>query len=193
MALDRRPLGRVPAQLRPARSAWRGGFTEDTAALRSDPKELAEHVMIVDLVRNDLGRVAEPGSVRVPVPWALETFPGLHHLISEVQARLRTGTSIADLIRAVFPGGSITGAPKVRACEIIAEVEQSRRGVYCGAIGYIQPDGGGCLNIPIRTGTIRGDRLFFHAGGGIVADSDPYREQAEVFLKASGWTQLSIR
>jgi para-aminobenzoate synthetase component 1 len=174
----------------------RGGDPADDArqseALRSDPKELAEHVMIVDLVRNDLGRISETGSVRVGIPWEVETFPALHHLVSSVSGVLRKDLGIADMLRALFPGGSITGAPKIRACEIIAEIEGERRGVYCGALGYLDARGGGCLNIPIRTGVIKGTTLTWHAGGGIVADSDPERERVEADLKALGWTRALL-
>jgi anthranilate/para-aminobenzoate synthase component I len=173
----------------------RGGApTEDAALARQlqrDPKERAEHVMIVDLVRNDLGRVARPGSVSVPELFGVRTFRGLHHLVSEVRAELRPGVGTGELIRALFPGGSITGAPKVRATEVIAEIEGARRGVYCGSIGYTcARTGRGALNIAIRTGIVQAGALTYHVGGGIVADSDPDRELAEARLKALGWAQI---
>jgi para-aminobenzoate synthetase component 1 len=167
-----------------------GSPEEDKEAARrllADPKENAEHIMIVDLVRNDLGRVAEYGTVSVPEPMAVQSFPNVHHLVSRVSGRLAEGRTEEDLWKAVFPGGSITGAPKIRACEIIAEIEQAQRGIYCGAIGFLDPRGGGCANIPIRTGVVAGDRVFFHVGGGIVSDSSPEREAAETEVKARGW------
>jgi para-aminobenzoate synthetase component 1 len=161
-------------------------------SLRQDPKELAEHIMIVDLIRSDLGRIAQTGTVDVGVPWEVETFPALHHLVSCVSGTLRSDLGVADMLRALFPGGSITGAPKIRACEVIAEIEGERRGVYCGALGYLDARGGGCLNIPIRTGVIQGTMLTWHAGGGIVADSDPEQERLEAQLKATGWTRALL-
>lgn len=167
---------------------------EDAAlatALRSDPKELAEHVMIVDLERNDLGRVCVPGSITVAERWPVVAFPGVHHLVSRVRGTLDAGTGLADVLRASFPCGSITGAPKVRACRIIAEVEAEARGVYCGAIGWVDPRGRAGFSVPIRTGTVRGRTLQVHAGGGIVADSDPARELAEGRLKLRTWERAT--
>lgn len=157
------------------------------AELRADPKELAEHVMVVDLERNDLGRVCEVGSVVVDERWPVVSFPGVHHLVSTVGGRLRAGVGLDSILRATFPSGSITGAPKVRACQIIAEVEGEPRGVYCGAIGWVDPRGRAGLSVPIRTGVVRGQTLHVHAGGGIVADSDPEREVAEGRLKLGTW------
>lgn len=155
--------------------------------LRADPKELAEHVMIVDLERNDLGRVCEVGSVVVDERWPVVSFPGVHHLVSTVSGRLRAGVGLDSVLRATFPCGSITGAPKVRACQVIAEVEGEPRGVYCGAIGWVDPRGRAGFSVPIRTGVVRGRTLHVHAGGGIVADSDPEREVAEGRLKLGTW------
>jgi para-aminobenzoate synthetase component 1 len=132
--------------------------------------------------------------VHVPDPWTLHTFPQVHHLISRVRGQLRAETTETDLWRAIFPGGSITGAPKIRACEVIAEVEGAQRGLYCGAIGFLDPRGGGCANIPIRTGVLTDGKVVFHVGGGIVADSDPGREAAETDVKALGWRKaLGLR
>lgn len=152
--------------------------------LLASGKDRAEHIMIVDLERNDLSRVAEPASVRVPEMLVLEPFPTVWHLVSTVEARLRPGTGVAALLRATFPGGSITGAPKIRAMEIIEELEPAPRGVYTGAAGYFSFDGRLDLNIAIRTIVLRGGRAWFHAGGGIVADSEPEAEYRETLDKA---------
>ena len=179
----------------PIKGTWRRGATpgEDAALageLRSDFKERAEHVMIVDLERNDLGRVCEVGSVAVTERWAVQSFPGLHHLVSSVEGRLREGVGLRGLFDATFPCGSITGAPKVRACQIIAEIEGERRGVYCGALGYLDPRGQLCLSVPIRTGVVLGRDLHVYAGGGIVADSVPEREVEEGALKMGTWMRV---
>ncbi len=157
------------------------------AALRREladsAKDGAENLMIVDLLRNDLGRVAEIGSVRVPVLREVETFSAVHHLVSVVEARLRPGTGASDLLRAAFPGGSVTGAPKIRAMEIIDELEASRRGPYCGAVVAIGFDGTMDSSIVIRTLVLTPDTITAQAGGGIVADSDPDEEHRELWLK----------
>jgi len=149
------------------------------AGLAGSTKNRAENLMIVDLLRNDLGRHAETGSVRVEKLFAIESLPQVHHLVSTVKARLRADSHVVDLIRDCFPGGSITGAPKRRAMEIIAELEPTPRSVYCGAIGYINHDGDAELNIAIRTLLRVDNALYAWAGGGIVADSDPEAEYAE--------------
>lgn len=154
--------------------------------LRASRKDLAEHVMIVDLERNDLGRVAEPGSVRVPRFAALETYRHVHHLVSVVEARRREGVGLEALLRATFPGGSISGAPKVRALEIIDELEPHTRGVYCGSVGYLSAGGRVDLNIAIRTITLADGIARFHVGGAIVHDSRPDSEYAETLHKARG-------
>jgi para-aminobenzoate synthetase component 1 len=154
--------------------------------LAESPKDRAENVMIVDLLRNDLGRVCEYGSVRVPRVCEIETFRYVHHLVSEVRGRLAEGKTPFDLLRASFPGGSVTGAPKVRAMEIIAELEPTARGPYCGSVGYIGFDGSMDTNILIRTFTAGRGWLQFPVGGGIVADSDPEREYDETMDKAKG-------
>ena len=155
------------------------------AELVRDPKERAEHVMIVDLERNDLGRVAEIGSVRVEAHAELETHPTLHHLVSRVSARLRPEVGLAALLRATFPGGSITGAPKRRAMEIIAELEATPRGPYTGAFGFFAANGDVELGLAIRTAVVQGGTVGWGAGGGIVAESDPDRELAECWLKTA--------
>ncbi len=151
--------------------------------LRSSAKDGAEHVMIVDLERNDLGRVSEWGSVRVPEFEALESYATVHHLVSTVEGRLRDGVSLVDSVRACFPGGSITGAPKVRSMEIIDELEPVARGLYTGSVGYLGFNGRMDLNIAIRTMVCRGGGVFFSVGGGIVADSEGESEYEETLDK----------
>jgi anthranilate/para-aminobenzoate synthase component I len=140
--------------------------------------------MIVDLVRNDLGRVCEPGSVGVPALVRAEPHPGVWHLVSEVTGVLRPGVADADLLRATFPPGSVTGAPKVRAMELIAAVEATGREVYTGAVGFVSPLWGLELNVAIRTFEIAGGRIWLGAGGGVVADSSPAAEYRECLVKA---------
>ncbi len=156
-------------------------------ALAASAKDRAENVMIVDLVRNDLSRVSRPGSVRVPELCVLERHPTVHHLVSTVTAELDAGRDALDLLAACFPGGSITGAPKVRAMQIIAEIERAPRGVYCGAIGYLSVTGALDTSIAIRTAVARDRRVVFHAGAGIVADSDPAAEYQETLDKAAAF------
>jgi len=153
-------------------------------ALAESAKDRAENLMIVDLMRNDLSRVCAPHSVRVSELFALERHPTVHHLVSAVVGELAPGADALDLLRAAFPGGSITGAPKLRAMEIIAELEPSRRGVYCGSIGYWSVAGELDTAIAIRTAVVAGGRVYFSAGGGIVADSDPALEYQETLDKA---------
>jgi len=155
-------------------------------ALAESAKDRAENLMIVDLMRNDLSRVCAPGSVRVSELFSLERYATVHHLVSTVVGELEVGCDALHLLRAAFPGGSITGAPKLRAMEIIAEMEPSRRGVYCGSIGYWSLTGDLDTNIAIRTAIVQGNRVFFSAGGGIVADSDPAQEYDETLDKARG-------
>ncbi len=154
------------------------------ARLRASEKDRAENVMIVDLLRNDLSRVCEDESVQVPELCALESFATVFHLVSTITGRLRPDKTAVDLLEAAFPGGSITGAPKIRAMEIIAELEPTRRGPYCGSVGYIGFDGTMDSNIVIRTFAIHRDSVTFQAGGGIVADSDPVAEYGETLAKA---------
>ena len=153
--------------------------------LLKSPKNRAEHLMIVDLERNDLGRVCQPGSVHVDPLIALESVKGLHHLVSSVKGKLKHGLSAADAIAALFPGGSITGAPKIRAMEIIRELEPVPRGFYTGAIGWITPEGDARMNLAIRTMTLKDDQLDLQTGGGIVIDSDPDMEAEERSLKGA--------
>jgi para-aminobenzoate synthetase component 1 len=157
------------------------------AELAIADKDAAEHLMIVDLERNDLGRIAETGSVSVDELGYVVELPALYHKVSRVSAKPRAGVGYAALLRATFPGGSITGAPKVRAMELIDELEPARRGPYCGAFGYFGAQGAFDLAIAIRIGVLRGNELRVHVGGGIVADSDPAAELAETELKAKGW------
>jgi para-aminobenzoate synthetase component 1 len=157
--------------------------------LLHSPKDRAEHIMIVDLERNDLGRVAQTGSVRVTEPMALEGFAQVYHLTSTVEALLRPEVDVRILLQATFPGGSITGAPKIRAMQIIEEVEPVAREVYTGSIGYIGFHGGIDWNIAIRTAVVRDGNLTFYAGGGIVADSEAEQEYEETLVKALGWLQ----
>ena len=153
--------------------------------LAGSAKDRAENLMIVDLLRNDIGKVATAGSVRVPHLFEIESFPAVHHLVSTVTATLSPQYSASDLLRAAFPGGSITGAPKIRAMEIIEELEPSRRSLYCGAIGYLSQDGKMDTNITIRTLVAQNSQLYCWAGGGIVADSEVEAEYQESFDKVS--------
>lgn len=153
--------------------------------LAASPKDRAENLMIVDLMRNDIGRVAVPGSVRVPELFVVEPFPAVHHLVSTITARLPDSRTACDLLRAAFPGGSITGAPKVRAMEIIDELEPHRRNAWCGSIGYISLCGTLDTSITIRTLTACNGNLYCSAGGGIVADSEVDAEYQETFDKVN--------
>jgi len=164
-----------------------------TAPLASDPDELAhsrkdraENVMIVDLMRNDLGRVCEYGSVTAPELFELRPAPGVWHLVSTVRGTLRSDVGSADVLRATFPPGSVTGAPKVRALRVISELEATAREAYCGAVGYCSPVGGLELNVAIRTFEASGGRVWLGAGGGVVSDSSPAAEVAEGLVKARG-------
>ena len=177
--VETRPIkGTRPRGLGPMHDAALG------RALAESDKDRSENVMIVDLLRNDLSRVCRPGTVRVPELFALEQHPTVHHLVSTVVGELEPGADAVDLLRAAFPGGSITGAPKVRAMEIIAELEPTRRGVYCGSIGYLSATGAMDLSIVIRTFVALRGQVYFQAGGGIVADSDPELEYRETLDKA---------
>ncbi|MHB1559867.1 MAG: aminodeoxychorismate synthase component I [Isosphaeraceae bacterium] len=165
----------------------RGATPEDDARLAAElatsPKDRAELTMIVDLERNDVGRVSRYGSVVVEEALQVETFPQVHHLVATVSGLLRPDVGPIDVVRAMFPGGSITGAPKIRAMEIIDELEPNRRGLYTGAIGYLSRGGASAFNIAIRTILIEGDRASYQVGGGIVADSDPDAEYEETLTK----------
>jgi len=154
-------------------------------ALQESAKDHAENLMIVDLMRNDLSRVSELGSVRVPQLCELESFASVHHLTSVVTGQMRKGLGPVDLLRASFPGGSVTGAPKIRAMEIIHELEPAPRGVYCGCMGWIGFDGAMDMSMAIRTVTIKDDQILAQAGGGIVADSNPAAEYEESMIKVA--------
>jgi para-aminobenzoate synthetase component 1 len=160
------------------------------AELAASPKDRAELTMIVDLERNDLGRVCRFGTVRVAEPGAVESFADVHHRVAAIQGRLRSEVGPVDVIRATFPGGSITGAPKIRAMEVIDELETHRRSLYTGAVGYLSQGGLSAFNVAIRTLLVEGDRISYQVGGGIVADSDPEQEYAETLHKARGMTRL---
>lgn len=153
------------------------------AELLASPKERAELLMIVDLERNDLGRVCVPGSIKVDELYRVEPHPTVFHLVSTVSGKLRPECEVVDVLRAAFPGGSITGAPKVRAMQIIAEIEPGARHVYCGALGYLGFDGNCDLNIAIRTVVLEGEKAGYHVGAGIVADSNPDSEYEETLAK----------
>ena len=177
------------AQTRPiAGTIARGGHDDaiDRERLIGSLKERAEHVMLIDLERNDLGRIAVPGTVEVSELMTVESYAHVHHIVSNVRCRLRPGTGPGAALRAVFPGGTITGAPKVRAMEIIAEQEAVGRGPYTGAMGYLSRCGRLDTNILIRSLVVEGDTVSFRAGAGIVADSQPLAELAETRAKARG-------
>jgi len=169
-------------------TAPRGATVEEDSALRArlvaSPKDRAENVMITDLLRNDLGKVAVPGGVTTTALAAVRTFAHLHHLESTVEARLRPGTRLSDALRATLPGGSITGAPKRAALGFIRRLEPVARGAYSGAIGFVRGDGRAVFNVGIRTALVARDTVDYHAGGGIVWDSDPRREWEETMTKS---------
>ncbi len=175
-------------EIRPIAGTRRRGKDEETdqlmeAELRADPKEVAEHVMLVDLGRNDVGRVARAGTVRVNEFLAVERYSHVMHLVSNVRAELSAGKDAFDVIRAVFPAGTLSGAPKIRAMEIIDELENVRRGPYGGAVGYFGYDGNMDTAITIRTVVIKDGKIHLQAGAGIVYDSDPDREYEETVDK----------
>ncbi|UHR05478.1 aminodeoxychorismate synthase component 1 [Escherichia coli] len=169
-------LPRLPAPLEDSKQAEK---------LANSPKDRAENLMIVDLMRNDIGRVAVPGSVKVPELFVVEPFPAVHHLVSTITAQLPEQPHASDLLRAAFPGGSITGAPKVRAMEIIDELEPQRRNAWCGSIGYLSFCGNMDTSITIRTLTAINGQIYCSAGGGIVADSQEEAEYQETFDKVN--------
>jgi anthranilate synthase component 1 len=168
----------------------RGSDSKEDMALSLDlienVKERAEHIMLIDLERNDLGRVCVPGTVEVTELMVVESYAHVHHIVSNVSGELRATASPVDAIKAVFPGGTITGCPKVRCMEIIAELEQAGRSFYTGSMGYLGRDGSVDLNILIRTMLLDGEEISFNTGAGIVADSDPQRELLETEHKARG-------
>ncbi len=179
--VDTRPI----AGTRPRSRLPRADAAEMTA-LAAHPKERAEHIMLLDLERNDLGRVCEAGSVRVDELMSIESYAHVHHIVSNVSGLLRPEVTPIGALRAVFPGGTITGCPKFRCMQIIAELEGVGRGAYTGSLGYLTRDGRLDVNILIRTMTLTGRRVDFRAGAGIVADSDPERELEETRAKARG-------
>jgi anthranilate synthase component 1 len=177
--------------LRPIAGTRKRGETEEEdqsleAELKRDPKERAEHIMLVDLGRNDVGRVAETGSVKVTELMAVEKYSHVMHLVSSVEGVLKKGLDAFDVLGACFPAGTVTGAPKVRAMEIIEELEPIRRGPYAGAVGYLSYSGNMDTCITIRTLIVKGKKVFVQAGAGIVADSVPEKEYAETVNKAMG-------
>ncbi|MFP4131051.1 aminodeoxychorismate synthase component I [Thiohalospira sp.] len=178
------------ASMRPIAGTRPRGEGAGDAALRAEleshPKERAEHIMLVDLIRNDLGRICRPGSVTVDELMTLEEYAHVHHIVSEVGGELTRGTGPGEAIRATFPGGTITGCPKVRCMEIIAELEGGGRGAYTGSMGYLDAGGDLDLNILIRTLVQYGEHVTLRAGAGIVADSEPEAELAETRAKARG-------
>jgi aminodeoxychorismate synthase component I len=177
--VESRPIkGTRPRAAEPRRDRALAG------ALATSEKDRAENLMIVDLVRNDLGRVCETGSVEVPELRAIESYATVHQMVSTVEGRLRAGCDVVDLLRAAFPPGSMTGAPKLAAMQLLADLEPARRGIYSGALGYFDARGGADLSVVIRTAVVTGGRAFVHAGGGIVADSEPGAEWLESLDKA---------
>jgi anthranilate synthase component I len=179
--IDTRPIaGTRPRSRRP------GGDLAEMRELAAHPKERAEHIMLIDLERNDLGRVSEPGTVRVDELMTIESYAHVHHIVSNVSGRLRSEVTPIGALRAVFPGGTITGVPKFRCMQIIAELEGTGRGAYTGSLGFLNLDGSMDMNILIRTLSLTGRRIELRAGGGIVADSDPQRELEETRAKARG-------
>ncbi|HTC54389.1 MAG TPA: aminodeoxychorismate synthase component I [Steroidobacteraceae bacterium] len=179
--VDTRPIaGTRPRTLRPGEDA------PEAAALVAHPKERAEHIMLIDLERNDLGRVCEAGTVIVNELMVTETYAHVHHIVSNVQGRLRAGVTPIGALRAVFPGGTITGCPKFRCMQIIAQLEGEGRGAFYGSLGYLTRGGEMDLNILIRTMTLSDSQITLRTGGGIVADSDPERELNETRAKARG-------
>ena len=183
--LDERALVARPMKGTTPRGATPNQDAAQIAALLADPKERAENLMIVDLLRNDLSRIAERGSVAVPALFDVETYPTLHTLTSTITARLRDDRDAVDALAAIFPCGSVTGAPKIRAMEVIAEVEPDARGPYTGSMGWLAPDGDAAFNVLIRTLTIRDGRATLGLGSGVVADSTADAEWRECLAKAA--------
>jgi len=177
--------GRVEARPIKGTIAATGDAAADAARLAGSAKDRAENVMIVDLLRNDLSRVCRPHSVQVPELCAIEAYAGLSHMVSTVTGMLRPGLDALDLLAAAFPGGSITGAPKPKAMELIGAIEGRARGIYCGSIGYLGFDGTADFSIAIRTLTLAGGKARFEVGGGITALSDPAAEYRETMVKAA--------
>jgi anthranilate synthase component 1 len=182
------PDGSKKVTLRPiAGTRPRGATPAEDAALEAellaDPKERAEHLMLIDLGRNDVGRVAEAGSVEVPDRFQIERYSHVMHIVSEVRGKLRAGATFADVLKATFPAGTVSGAPKIRALEVIRELEPVKRNIYSGAVGYVGWWGDVDTAIAIRTAVIQDGRLHVQAGAGIVHDSDPQAEWDETMNK----------
>ncbi|HRO13754.1 MAG TPA: aminodeoxychorismate synthase component I [Paracoccus sp. (in: a-proteobacteria)] len=185
--IEARPMkGTAPRDPDPVRDAALA------AGLAASEKNQAENLMIVDLLRNDLSRLSRVGSVRVPELFAVETYPTVHQMTSHIVAELAAPAGMATLMPALFPCGSVTGAPKIRAMEIIREVEPFPRGVYCGAIGWMAPDGAAAFSVAIRTAWVRGDRVVLNVGGGVVQDSTAPGEWEEALWKARFMQGLTI-
>jgi anthranilate synthase component 1 len=179
--IDTRPIaGTRPRSLRP------GDDLAEMTELAAHPKERAEHIMLIDLERNDLGRVSKPGTVHVDELMSIESYAHVHHIVSNVSGELRSDVTPIGALRAVFPGGTITGVPKFRCMQIIAQLEGTGRGAYTGSLGFLGRDGSMDMNILIRTLSVLGRSVELRAGGGIVADSDPQRELEETRAKARG-------
>src|SRR5438105_3407392 len=170
--------------LRPPFSAPRAPLQRNARDLLADPKERAEHVMLIDLARNDLGRIAQIGSVRVTEQMTIERYSHVMHIVSHVEARLRDGLNAFSAFRSTFPAGTVSGAPKIRAMQIIAELEKTRRGFYAGAVGWFGFDGNCDSCIALRSVVLKNGKAFVQAGAGIVADSEPWREREETERKA---------
>ena len=177
--IETRPMkGTQPRSADPVEDARRRAF------LKSDEKNLAENLMIVDLLRNDISRVAELGSVHVPELFAIETYATVHQMVSTVRAKLRPDAGLADILRALYPCGSITGAPKIRAMEILRELEPHPRDIYCGSIGWAAPDGRSAFNVAIRTLMVEDGKATLNVGGGVVWDSTAEAEYEEALWKS---------
>lgn len=179
--------GRIESRPMKGTAARGTSVASDAAArayLRTSPKERAENLMIVDLVRNDIGRIAEIGSIAVENLFEVETYSTIHQMVSTVAGKLEAKVRASDILRALFPCGSVTGAPKIRAMHILSELESSPRGVYCGAVGYCAPDGSASFNVAIRTLTVHGEEAELGIGGGVVHDSRCSSEYDECLLKA---------
>ncbi|MFZ9351746.1 MAG: anthranilate synthase component I family protein, partial [Polynucleobacter sp.] len=181
--------GRKMVTIRPLAGTRRRGATPEEDAqlakeLLADPKEIAEHVMLIDLARNDVGRIAKTGSVKVTDSMVIEKYSHVQHIVSSVEGELKDNMSNMDVLRATFPAGTLSGAPKIRAMEIIDEMEITKRGIYGGAAGYLSFSGDMDVAIVIRTGVIKDGMLHSQAGAGVVADSDPSSEWKETEAKA---------
>lgn len=174
------------------RRAEKAADQKELNDLKSSIKDQAEHVMILDLERNDLGQICKSGSIQVTQDRVARTYATVHHLVSVVRGELLDGVKLNDILKAVYPGGSVTGAPKKRAMDLIRELELSPRGIYCGALGYLDPLGGGDLNLPIRTIYIDQQQMEYHSGGGVVADSSAEGEWSELWVKTKGFEKALL-